>query len=49
VDTGPIDIFAKQKALLEGLSKHLASAGSEQPPAIDQPTDQLQISSDDEE
>lgn len=49
MDTGPIDIFAKQKALIEGLTKHLPSAGSEQPPVIDQPTDQLQISSDDEE
>lgn len=47
-ETGPIDIFARQKTLLEGLMKNLPSAGSEQPPVIDQPNDQLQISSDEE-
>jgi hypothetical protein len=45
--TGPIDIFAKQKALVEGLMKNIPSCGSE-PGATDQPIDQLQISSDEE-
>lgn len=48
-ETGPTDIFAKQKALVEGLIKNLPSYGSEKPGVTDdQPIDELQISSDEE-